>query len=47
MRQLACAMVLNRLIAPASEHAMPDWMRRTALVDILDVDFDGVDDDRL
>jgi hypothetical protein len=47
MRQLACAMVLNRLIAPASEHAMPDWIRRTALIDILDVDFDGVDDDRL
>ena len=40
-------MVLNRLIAPASEHAMPDWMRRTALVDILDVDFEGVDDNRL
>jgi transposase len=47
VRQLACAMVLNRLIAPASEHAMPDWMRRTALVDILDVDFEGLDDDRL
>ena len=26
VRQLACAMVLNRLIAPASEHAMPDPM---------------------
>ena len=47
VRQLACTMVLNRLIAPASEHAMPDWMRRTALVDILDLDFDSVDDDRL
>jgi transposase len=47
VRQLACAMVLNRLIAPASEHAMPDWMRHTALVDILDVDFEGVDDNRL
>jgi transposase len=46
-RQLTCAMVLNRLIAPASEHAMPDWIRRTALIDILDADFDGVDDDRL
>jgi hypothetical protein len=47
VRQLACAMVLNRLIAPASEHAMPDWMRLTALVDILDVAFEGVDDNRL
>src|SRR5208337_4784044 len=29
-RDLACAMTLNRLIAPCSEHAMPDWIRRTA-----------------
>jgi transposase len=47
VRLLACTMVLNRLIAPTSEHAMPDWMRRTALVDILDLEFDSVDDDRL
>jgi hypothetical protein len=45
--QLACAMVLNRLIAPASEHAMPDWMRRTALGDILDFDFDELEEDPL
>src|SRR5207302_9759883 len=35
MQRLGCAMVLNRLIAPCSEHAMPDWIRRTALGDIL------------
>ena len=29
--RLACAMTLNRLIAPVSEHAMPAWIRRTAL----------------
>ena len=29
------AMTLNRLIFPLSEHAMPDWIRRTALGDIL------------
>jgi hypothetical protein len=29
-RQLACAMILNRLIQPAAEQAMPDWIRRTA-----------------
>jgi hypothetical protein len=28
-------------MAPASEHAMLDWMLHLALVDILDVDFDG------
>ena len=33
--RLACVMTLNRLIAPSSEHAMPDWIRRTALADIL------------
>ena len=35
VQRLACAMVLNRLIAPCSEHAMPGWIRRTALADIL------------
>src|SRR3974377_59116 len=33
--QLSEAMTLNRLIFPLSEHAMPDWMGRTALDDIL------------
>src|SRR5215467_3018837 len=37
--QLACAMTLNRLIRPASEHAMPAWIKRTALGDILEQDF--------
>jgi hypothetical protein len=31
------AMVLNRLIAPGSEHAMPDWMRRCALAELCTV----------
>src|SRR6266851_116374 len=47
VRRLTCAMTLNRLIAPSSEHAMPDWIRRTALADILDVDFDGLEEDPL
>ena len=38
-RVLTCAMVMNRLIAPASEHAMPAWMRRTALGELLGADF--------
>jgi transposase len=46
-RRRACAMVLNRLIAPASEHAMPAWMRRTALGDVLGGDFDDVAEDTL
>src|SRR5207249_11116399 len=37
--QRACilteAMTLNRLICPRSEHAMPAWIRRTAMGDIL------------
>jgi transposase len=45
--QLTCAMTLNRLIHPDSEHAMPDWIRSTALGDILGVDFTGLVDDPL
>jgi transposase len=45
--QLSEAMTLNRLIFPLSEHAMPDWMRRTALADILGVDFSALHDDAL
>ena len=32
-------MVLNRLVAPKSEHAMPNWIRSMAVGDLLDVDF--------
>jgi transposase len=46
-RQLACAMILNRLIEPASEHATPAWIRRTALADILGSNFDGLVEDAL
>ena len=38
-RTLTCAMALNRLVCPGSEHAMPGWIRRTALEDILSVEF--------
>jgi transposase len=44
---LSEAMTLNRLIFPLSEHAMPDWMRRTALPDILGADFAALHDDAL
>ena len=46
-QRLACAMTLNRLIAPCSEYAMPGWIRRTALADILGVDFEGLEEDPL
>jgi len=45
--QLTCAMTLNRLVYPRSEHAMPDWIRSTALGDILGVDFSSLVDDPL
>ncbi len=38
-------MTLNRLVHPAAEHAMPDWIRRTALADILRTDFATLADD--
>ena len=40
-------MTLNRLISPSSEHAMPDWIRRTALGDILKEDFSQLEDETL
>ena len=46
-RQLTEAMALNRLIHPASEHAMPDWIRRTALGDILGTSFEELTRDAL
>lgn len=45
--KLTCAMVLNRLICPSSEHAMPDWIRSTALGEILEIDFEELSDDSL
>ena len=47
VRQLTCAMTFNRLIHPDSELAMPDWIRSTALPDILQVDFQLLAEDAL
>src|ERR1017187_1240089 len=47
VRQLSCAMTLNRLIHPASELATPDWIRSIALPDILQVDFQLLAEDAL
>lgn len=46
-RVLTEIMTLNRLVCPLSEHAMPDWVRRTALADILGEDFDTLVDESL
>jgi transposase len=46
-RRLTLAMTLNRLIHPSSELAMPDWIRATALPDMLGVDFDQLAEDAL
>jgi len=40
-------MVLNRLIGPASEHAMPHWARTSAIGDILPVDVAALYDEKL
>jgi transposase len=45
--KLTCVMVLNRLIMPKSEHGMPDWIRTTALSDILGEEFSNLCDDSL
>ena len=46
-RVLTQIMTLNRLVFPLSEHAMPDWIRKTALADILGTDFDTLVDESL
>lgn len=44
---LTCAMLLNRLIEPSSENAMPDWFRGRAADDILCEDFGALAEDSL
>ena len=46
-RRLTELMTLNRLVRPAAEHAMPDWIRRTALSDILGTDVTTLSDEAL
>lgn len=46
-RVLTELMTLNRLVCPRSEHAMPDWVRRTALADILGENFATLVDESL
>jgi transposase len=46
-RLLSEVMVLNRLVAPSSEHAMPQWVEQTALSDILRVDLGELSDTAL
>lgn len=46
-RVLTLAMTMNRLIHPCSEHAMPDWIRRSALSDLIGVDFSKLRDKAL
>src|SRR3989442_2445500 len=46
-RLLTEVMTLNRLVSPAAEHAMPDWIRRTALGDLLGTDFATLSDETL
>ncbi|MGH9677845.1 MAG: IS1634 family transposase, partial [Candidatus Acidiferrum sp.] len=45
--QLSEAMTLNRLIFPLSEHAMPEWIERTALSDILGTNLSALSDEAL
>jgi transposase len=46
-QRLTEVMTLNRLVQPASEHAMPDWIRRTALADLLGPDVTALSDEAL
>ena len=44
---LSEAMTLKRLVFPLSEHAMCDWIGRTALGDMLGAEFSPLNDDAL
>jgi len=44
---LSEVMTLNRLVFPFSELSMPDWIRRTAMGDILGTDFSELNEDAL
>jgi transposase len=46
-RKLTCAMVMNRLVHPCSEHAMARWLEQSAVGDILGLSLVGVGEDRL
>jgi len=46
-RLLTLLMIMNRLVAPSSEHKMPDWVNSTALSDILSLDLASLNDDAL
>jgi hypothetical protein len=46
-RLLSEVMVLNRLVAPCSEHAMPQWIEHTALSYLLRVDLSELSDTAL
>jgi transposase len=43
-RLLTKVMVINRLVYPLTEHAMPDWVGRTALADIVGADLERLSD---
>ena len=46
-RALTCVMTINRLLHPSSELAMPDWIRSTALDDLMGIDFELLSEDSL
>lgn len=45
-RKDAALTIINRLCDPVSEHALPSWLKTTALSDIFNEDFNSFGDDR-
>jgi len=46
-RQLLCAIVLNRLIEPKAEHAIPAWLQTVAIEDLLGARMESLGEDAL
>ena len=46
-RLLSCSIVLNRLIDPKPEYAIPDWLSTVAAGDVLSTNFEALSEDAL
>lgn len=44
---VAKILTMNRCTNPCSHYAIPEWVQRTAMTDILDIDLSGLTDDKI
>ena len=44
---IAKILTINRCTAPCSHYSIPEWSKKNALADVLDLDLSGLNDDKL